>query len=1156
VRLKQLDLIKYGKFDGEALSFPRAEHDFHLIVGPNEAGKSTVRNAISELLFGMAHKTPLAFRHDVSELRLGGVLESAEGEVKLHRARGKNSLRTPADEKLPEDYLTPLLGGVSKEFFEQMFGLDHDRLIEGGRSILDASKDLGRVLFQSASGVASLGPVRDGLETRLRELWSNRAAGSEYAQAETRYKEAKKEFEVTQVRTKVWVDARLELERVDMAIIDIKDKRLQLETLRSRLERIRRLAPLMTDLKSREAEYAALGEGVEFPPSAYADLVKAQADIAAAEQLLQARMKDLEARRQDKDTIETDATVLALAEDIEALNDTRSACLNHSRELFLKQAEVERLLEECIAAARQIAWPDEEQALRNQLPSQLALDALHNLLQQHALLFQSYTNAADAVNQKQLELDELNARLNKLVLVKVPEALRQAYTNALTFKNSLTEQASFQVGLEEAQRTLHKSLLSLGPWEKPVVELKKMVMPSLARATTFQHQAREAAQAVKHARERLQDSGSEMQRLMFEEKHFIESNKVVTQAEVAQARTNRDSAWNDIKGGAVTLQAGASKLDSALRLADELVDGLLMTASDAAKLASIRQQLELAQAAQYRDEQALATRETELTAIFQQWDALMATAGLSGLALDDFAEWMTRRDAVFIAEDEMYKSQQRLTRERQAYEEAKFNLLEAFLASDGAAENAKDLALLVSDVAIYMQKADAASLQKAHLAEQQEQAERILKALLLKQEAAAQAYEGWKVNWHQALINSKLDKAVTDVTQAAAVLALANLIMKNFVAIADLQRNGIELLRAELDAFGAEAHRVCGLLNLEAISSDLNEVVRLLVARLRSAQKAEQAEQLAVHALREAVQRKEETTVSLAEAEARIQPLLDLAGVSRIHEALPLAERSDKRRTVRAAINHAMASLLKEGEGLSREQIEIEIAGQDPAALLAQLEQTKRALAELIEQESALVQQQVTARQAFDAINGAANAATAEAKRQEALAAMGDVAEQYVQLATARRLLKWAIDQYRDQKQGPMLQRAGEIFAQLTLGHFSRLVADYEMNPPALFAKRNTGKQVDVTGLSEGTRDQLFLALRIAALELHLNSAVAMPFIADDLFVNFDDERSKAGFAALRELSGHTQVIFLTHHTHLIPLIEEVMRGSLNVIELHRQVAN
>ena len=86
--------------------------------------------------------------------------------------------------------------------------------------------------------------------------------------------------------------------------------------------------------------------------------------------------------------------------------------------------------------------------------------------------------------------------------------------------------------------------------------------------------------------------------------------------------------------------------------------------------------------------------------------------------------------------------------------------------------------------------------------------------------------------------------------------------------------------------------------------------------------------------------------------------------------------------------------------------------------------------------------------------------------------------------------------------------------------------------------------------MSDGTRDQLFMALRLSALDMYLDQASPLPFIADDLFVNYDDERSAAGFHALGELARKTQVIFLTHHAHLVPRIRRALGQDVNAIHL------
>jgi uncharacterized protein YhaN len=131
-----------------------------------------------------------------------------------------------------------------------------------------------------------------------------------------------------------------------------------------------------------------------------------------------------------------------------------------------------------------------------------------------------------------------------------------------------------------------------------------------------------------------------------------------------------------------------------------------------------------------------------------------------------------------------------------------------------------------------------------------------------------------------------------------------------------------------------------------------------------------------------------------------------------------------------------------------------------------------------------------------------------------------------------------------------MLARASEVFCGLTQGAFNRLIVNYESEPLKLSGQRCTAELVDIEGMSEGTRDQLYLALRLAALELHLEQTVALPFIADDLFINYDDGRARAGLEALANLSEMTQVIFLSHHAHLVPVAKSVFGDQLNVVNL------
>jgi uncharacterized protein YhaN len=128
----------------------------------------------------------------------------------------------------------------------------------------------------------------------------------------------------------------------------------------------------------------------------------------------------------------------------------------------------------------------------------------------------------------------------------------------------------------------------------------------------------------------------------------------------------------------------------------------------------------------------------------------------------------------------------------------------------------------------------------------------------------------------------------------------------------------------------------------------------------------------------------------------------------------------------------------------------------------------------------------------------------------------------------------------------------------LTIGSFEGLCIDYDDKGQAvLVGVRPAGKShVGVLGMSDGSRDQLYLALRLATLEAWLERHEPMPFIVDDILINFDDERAVAALKALAELSNKTQVLLFTHHRHVVDLAKGSLdKDSLFVRELPGRVA-
>jgi uncharacterized protein YhaN len=160
-------------------------------------------------------------------------------------------------------------------------------------------------------------------------------------------------------------------------------------------------------------------------------------------------------------------------------------------------------------------------------------------------------------------------------------------------------------------------------------------------------------------------------------------------------------------------------------------------------------------------------------------------------------------------------------------------------------------------------------------------------------------------------------------------------------------------------------------------------------------------------------------------------------------------------------------------------------------------------------------------------------------------------ARQWAVRKIAATMLGAAIEKHREAQADPLMLRAGELFATLTSEAFSGLAQDYgEDDQPHLVGVRPSGEKVGVAGMSEGTRDQLYLAMRLAFIEDYAARAEPVPFIGDDIFQTFDDERTAAGIRALADTSGLFQPILFTHHLSVVAIARRVLGPDLDYIAL------
>ena len=207
----------------------------------------------------------------------------------------------------------------------------------------------------------------------------------------------------------------------------------------------------------------------------------------------------------------------------------------------------------------------------------------------------------------------------------------------------------------------------------------------------------------------------------------------------------------------------------------------------------------------------------------------------------------------------------------------------------------------------------------------------------------------------------------------------------------------------------------------------------------------------------------------------------------------------------------------------------------DPDAATRALEEADEALGDTEREISRLDNQLGALESGLRQMRADSLAAEAATAREQALARVRDNVERWCRAKLASVVLAREIDRYRQENEGPLVASASKLFARLTLGAFSGVKSGFdERDKPCLRCVRNTGVEVDVTGLSEGTRDQLYLGLRLASVLRRAELTDPMPLVLDDVLVQLDDERAAAALAVLAEVAQRMQVLFFTHHARLV----------------------
>ncbi len=136
------------------------------------------------------------------------------------------------------------------------------------------------------------------------------------------------------------------------------------------------------------------------------------------------------------------------------------------------------------------------------------------------------------------------------------------------------------------------------------------------------------------------------------------------------------------------------------------------------------------------------------------------------------------------------------------------------------------------------------------------------------------------------------------------------------------------------------------------------------------------------------------------------------------------------------------------------------------------------------------------------------------------------------------RLLEAVRQRYETDRQPETLREASQYLVRLTGGHYTRVWMPLDRR--GLLVETDKGESLSLDVLSRGTREAVFIGLRLALTGSFARRGAMLPLVLDDVLVNFDTERVRCAAEVLCDFArqGH-QVIMFTCHEHITDIFED-----------------
>jgi uncharacterized protein YhaN len=1164
MRLNRLELAAFGHFSETILDLSQGKQGLHLILGPNEAGKSTALRAIHHLFFGIPARTTDSFLHPPNKLLIKALLELKNGDTLFcQRRKGiKNTLLNQDGSPLLTSEAARFMELVPESTFKSIFSTSHEELRQGGKLIATGQGDLGQALFAAGTGGLGMRNLIQELEDQAGAIFKPTNAkkpvlNNLLIQYYDQIKKAQKAIlkpEDYEEQVLIQGEALKKLEHLKK---DIREASSRL----SQYERIEKTQPLVAALLQAETDFKALPRSPKLDPEFRERRRETQKEIKDAKAQKAVLTAEVESLKQRLSDLLPDVAVLQKAGAVESIFRDLGKYQQNLSELPSQQAFLKEKDFQAQELCQELGVRPDSMRQNLPLPGVTQRERLQELSEEEQILENRLNSALSKVNELKIEQTRLKERHKSL-----PPGLKLAPELGIALSQA-REQGDLGAAVSEAQKRVDelkentsRSVDDLRFFQGCREKLYKYTPPY--EETAIEHES--LMQELKRGKDSLVQTKeqlfSELSDLTAEIETLTLHGTALAVEDLLQARQNREHGWRLIKKtwlhGSGDPEAeqkfkGSLSLDKAyeatVRQADQIADRLFAESEKVTRLLDrkARQKNCIERLNELKRKEKALDKEAEdaWQNWVNLWSPLLAEVGTP----KEMQRWLRDFQKIKDFNQELERAQKKLIELKKTKEFHQnelnniLNRIQGPLFSSGL-----DWQALIKTAEELYSSLLKAGQDKKNTSERSRETDEQLKEAQSEEEAYRKKLDEWQRKWVQALDQAGLNPELT-VRQALAELnTRAELSQTLFQA--NKAREKIEDLNQKNMDYQKKVRKLCLDISpwlADKKTEDAVEALNRLLADTKTAHTQKKA-------LTEQLQEKETLLkgldARLDRAGRVLAELVEQAEVEK-EEDLPEAEETWRNhQEIQYNIKELTQSLLSHSSpGMGLDQLRAEAAQVDADELPGLKAEMQGQLDNLEEQRSAEQEIAAQAKLRLAQMNDQIGAAQARQEAGNLLSEARDQAEEYIKILLAHNLLKMEMERYLKENQKPLLEKASEYFRELTGGSFSGLAMGYdEKDNPILMGLRQADSRdkLPVQAMSDGACDQLYLSLRLAALELHLAAREPFPFIMDDALVHFDDQRAARALSALARLSSQTQVIFFTHHRHMEELASQVAQNE------------